>query len=848
MNGRGSRSASDGRISGRAPVELGDAPLTVIVAPAGFGKSTLMRTWRSALEPDTVTAARTFDAFHQTNALDAGFVLTDLFRELGVDETTLKEALTLIRGEGTELGSEFVRRLGTALVALPHRFVCFLDDLQALPVDVASDVGRLLSSAADGRHRFVVASRVRLPWPVQRWRVSGFADVVGADELFLTSEDIAALLEPDLAHLAPRIREVTGGWAAAVETVRWRLRAMPTLNLEDAVFDLADYVVAEVLPVLEPHDMRVLSRTSILGEFPESVAVAVSGDPVALRVIEDVRSRTSFITRLGDGTYRYHSIVREALRRHLSRHEPERLQELHVRAADAWLEEPDSFTAFTNAVDHLVEARSWHRVIELASERVSELDRHSRVDLLVRWFDAVPGRYWRASSRQLVLYCWASLRIGNVTTALGELQSPVVTADPTAAAVGTLLYGAAVNWTIDPLDALEVCERTLPTMVALDRARPCETPWIPGVQRYELAALWMIGQAQTYLGRFDDAIPTLQGVLHHRAELVPVVQCGITATLAFALGMRGDVAAARTRARESLQIADDAGLADRSMPKAFALLALALAHLASGHFDAARQLTVEAAAACFPALTANLAQMCDLVGAMCGLRDSFLDQMELTTGPLPIVSQVTVAAEARWRARLGDIAGAERRLGTTEPHEFTLTAWVEVLLSRVERHRVARWVALRSPPTCLRGRIGRLLAEASTAESATEVARLAVLAADLAAPEGLVGLLLDAPEQLWARLDVDHASHPLLIEANAKRRHTAAGDDRPVLTARELEVLRVLPYAGTSRALADRLQVSVNTAKWHQANIYRKLGVRGRAAAIGRAVELRLIDPPTVES
>lgn len=838
---------TDGRLAGRVPVTFGAAPLTTILAPAGFGKSTLMRMWRSRLGRDWVTAGGSFDAFHHTNALDAGLVLTGLARELGVDEPALQAALALVPDDGTELGRAFIGRLGAALIALPHRFVCFLDDLQALPANVAGDLGWLVSSVADDRRRFVVASRSELSWPVQRWRVSGFADVVVADDLLLSVDDIAALFGPDLAHVARRAHEVTGGWAAAVEMLRSRLRAMPTLKVEDAVLDLADYVLAEVLPALEPRGMLVLSRTSILDAFTEPVAVAISGDPAALRILEDVRRRTSLITRTEEGTYRYHSILREALHRHLARQEPESLRELHVRAAEAWLEEPDSFATFTHAVEHLVEARSWQRVLDLASEGVHELDRHGRIDLLVRWFDSVPGSYWRNDGRQLVLYAWASLRIGNVTGALSELQRPAITEDPVAAASGRLVYGAAASWTVDPCEAMEVCERALPTMVELDRSRPSETPWIPGVQGYELAAEWMVGQAQIYLGRFGDAAATLERVLRLRVGISPLTQCSITGALAFAQAIRGDIAAARARAQESLQLASDAGLADRSALKAFALLALALvAQATGGEPDEAERLVGEAAAACRPTRMVNFLHLCDLVGAMCGVRDSFGAQLEPTTAaaPLPITTQATVAADARRRARLGDITGAERQLGTVMPDEFTLTAWVEVLLYRLERRQVSTWVAKRSAPTCPRGRVLRLLSEAATAESRPTVTRLVLRAADLAEPEGLVGLLLDAPEQMWTRLDTDHTSHPLLIEAVARR--TEATVMRPVLTARELEVLRILPYTKTARDLADRLFVSVNTAKWHLANIYRKLGAHGRAAAIARAVEFKLIDPDSM--
>lgn len=815
------------------------APLTVVVAPAGFGKTTLIDQWRQAESPSTVGS---FDAFYRTNSLDAGILLTDCAGALGVAEDARRDAIGLINPDGESLGPEFVRRLAAALRAIPGPFTCYLDDLHGLPDETARDVGRLVSFVADDRHRFVVTSRTTPAWPVQRWRVSGFADLITADQLRLSVDDIAVLLGPEFSHLAPRVLEATEGWPAAVEVVRWRLRGSSVIDFDAAVIDLIDYVADEVLPVLPETELRVLTRTSILPPFPVSVAVAVSGEVGAAEVLDDVRRRTSLITRLDDGTHRYHAVLRAALRRRLTHAEPALAQELQTRAADAWLDEPESFATLANAIDHLIDGRAWERVVELLRRHEPHIERHSRLDRFARWLEAVPSPYWRDDSELLLLYGAANLRIGRAGRAIEALRDPVIAREPGTAAIGNLTYAWMTGWTTDPREALRLCEQARPVIERLDEAAgPHGFHRLGNVTRYGLAADIATAQAHTLLGDFEHAVEELTGLLRHRAEIGAMPQSALCGALAFALAMRGELTAAARHANDALQIAYDAGAVEghvRTMP---ALLAQTVIAQAAGDRATALARLDRAAARCRPSRAANLLAMCTMVASMCGVPHDFLADLDppATPAPLPLVDQFTVASAARDRSRLGDHLGAEQQLRTTEPNEFTLGAWVEVLLRRVERRQAARWLATHSPPTCPRGQVVRLLANATVVESDARALHLAQNAADLATPERLIGVLTDAPEQLRARLDAERSTHPLLIEALSTRK----AEDVPVFTPRELEILRLLPHVATAEKLASRMFVSVNTAKWHRANIYRKLGVHRRAEAVARAIELGLVQP-----
>lgn len=833
---------SDMTVPARLDERFGRRPLAVVVAPAGFGKTTLLQSWwRRAGE--TPKALVSFDAFRRSNALDAGHALVDGLRRVGVSPPAAAELVALLPADGESFGSEFVRAVEDVVRAIQPDCALFLDDVHGLTPGVARELGRLVSMAADDGHLVVVATRHEPPWPIERWRVAGFADVITGDELRFGTGEIAELLGPELAHLAPRVAAATEGWAAALEAVRWHLEIDPHGAIEPVVLDLADYVSAEVLTALDPADLRVLSRTAILEPFPVGVATAVTGEAATPRVLDQIRRRTSLVTTLDDGRLAYHAVLREALRRQLVRTEPDVERQLHARAAEAWLDEPDSFAGLVNALDHLVEGRSWSAAVELLRRRWAELDVRSRIDLVVSWLDAIPGRMWRHDVEMMLLKGWANLRIGNASRALEVVTTPTIAANPPAAAVAKVAYASTIGWTADPLEALTLCEEARPLLPDVDDDSGLGSiPVHPGAANFELAAEIATVQAHQMLGRFDEAAAGYARVVRRRSQIAPLAQIALGGGHAWVLAIGGELAAAERLATEALQIAAETGAVDH-LRTAPALMASATAAAMRGEPEAALDRLGEAAARCRPPRAANLLRMCDLVGALCGTSESYLADVEpaLTPSALPLVDQFVIAAAARRRAHLGDVEGAEAELHTTTPHELTLTAWVEVLLANRTRQAVESWLESQPSPTCAHGEVVRQLAEAAVAEHAEQLLVAARRAAEAASAERLLGVLIGAPRQLWERADATHLGHPLLFEA-VQRRTAAHHDERlSALTRRELDLLRLLPLSLTINELADRLFVSVHTVKWHRANLYRKLGVRSRDQAIEVAVQSGLL-------
>ena len=833
-------------VPSRLDERFGRHPLTMVIAPAGFGKSTLIQSWwRRA--GDVPKALISFDAFHSSNTLDAAQAAVRGFTTIGVPTAVADRLTALMPPDGSAFGSEFGHAVEDALRSLPHDFVLFFDDVHGLLPEAARDMGRIVSMAASDRHRIVVAARRQPPWPIERWQVGGFADVITADDLRLTVDEVAELLDPETVSKAARITEVTNGWAAAVEAVRWRLRADPAVEIEEAVLDLVDYVGAEVLPVLDDADVEVLVRTAVLDRFSVRVATAVTAEPSTPRVLDEMIRRTSLVTRLEDGQYRYHAILREALQRRLARMEPDVGRELHLRAAGAWLDEPDSFSGLTSAIHHLIEAQSWERAVELMRRRWAEVDLRSRLDLFVQWLEGIPGRCWRDDVDIMLLYGWANLRIGRASRALEGLHDPTIARNPPAAAIAKVAYASTVSWTADPREAVMLVEQVRPVLSGLDiETRLRDIPAYPGVTNFALASDIAVAQASLLIGRFSDAIAHFEDIVQRRSDIAAFVQVAVWGAYGWVLAMTGDVVAGRARAEEALQISVDVGM-DEHMRSATALLGRSVAMAMTGDRSGALVPLREAAARCRTVRAANLLRMCDLVGAFCGSPASYLAEVEppLSPSPMTLVDQFVISASARRRARLGDPDDAQTILQTTTPHELTLSTWVDVLLTRHDRRSVDRWVRSQPPPTCLHGEIIRNLVEATTAEQKNQAAACARAAAEAASPGRLIGVLLDAPGRLWSRPEIVQSDHPLLLETMERLRGPRDDDEEEnVLTPREMSLLRLLPFSLSVSELADRLFISVNTVKWHRANLYRKLGVQDRQEAVAAAVERGLLDLP----
>ena len=164
------------------------------------------------------------------------------------------------------------------------------------------------------------------------------------------------------------------------------------------------------------------------------------------------------------------------------------------------------------------------------------------------------------------------------------------------------------------------------------------------------------------------------------------------------------------------------------------------------------------------------------------------------------------------------------------PNELTMSSWTHVLLMRHPLRDVRRWLSEQPAPTCAHGRVVRLLAESTVADSASAATGEARRAVALASDRRLLGVICDAPAAFWERPEIERLDLPMLVDARRVPSRTAwAGADGLRFSDREIELLRLLALSATAAEIAGRLYLSVNTVKWHKANIYRKLGMSAGA-------------------
>jgi LuxR family maltose regulon positive regulatory protein len=239
---------------------------------------------------------------------------------------------------------------------------------------------------------------------------------------------------------------------------------------------------------------------------------------------------------------------------------------------------------------------------------------------------------------------------------------------------------------------------------------------------------------------------------------------------------------------------------------------------------------------------ANFQRLCELVADLGDMTYESPDpELSRRAVRLPFVESYLPVRAARRRADLGDAAAAAAMLKGIAPNELTLSAWLHVLLMRHPLFEVRSWLSTQPDPTCAHGEVVRLLAEAAVAEDAAAATSGVQRAVAIASDRRLISVICDAPAALWDRPEIARLDLPMLVDVRRLLRE-ARGSEELRFTTREIELLRLLARSATAAEIAGRLFVSVNTVKWHKANIYRKLGVNGSRPAVARAMELGVLD------
>ncbi len=857
----------------------GQPALTLVSAPAGFGKTTLVADW---FADGPATAWLSLDRRDNEPALFWTYVVAALQT---AEPDVGASAGTLLQVPQSDMDA-VVATLLNDLNAVAHDLVLVLDDYHVIEsADIHQAVSLLVERLPPQIH-LVIASRADPPLPLAGLRARGELLEYRAADLRFTAEEASAYLNEEMGlAIDPADLEVldgrTEGWIAALQLAALSMQGRDDVGSFIAGFAgddrfILDYLVGEVLERQDQDTRTFLLETSVLSTLTGSLCDAVTARPGGRATLERLDRANLFLLPLDDRRtwYRYHHLFADVLRVRLLEEEPSGVPELHRRASDWYEANGDR----DEAIVHALAGRHFDRAAQLIELAAPEMRRTRQEMTLRRWLEALPDELFRDRPVLTIGLVGARMATGDprgveellqVVEARLELPSPpiVYEADDFARLPAQLaVYRAALALLAGDTDATITQGNR-----ALDLVEPSDHLGRGAAAALVGLAYWTVGDLDAARHRYLDAVQSLEAADH----LADVLGCSLgLADIQMAQGRLHD--ATRTFTAGLALTAANPGLrgaADMHVGLSEVLLEHDDLDGAAQHLRASTELGEHAGlpqhAYRWRVANARLrAAHGDLEGAL-----ALLDEAEpiYNTDFSPAIRPVA-ALRARMHLAAGDIDAATRWAtgrGLTADDELTyLHEFEHVTLARIllARHRAGA-----DDPQLIERAIGlldRLLAAADAGGRTGSVIEILVLstlarhargdragaaaaldeALTRAQPEDYVRLFVDEGPALATLLRSvtapgvagDHARRVLATMEKAGPPAPARVGLVDELSARELDVLRLLRTDLSGPDIARELFISLNTLRTHTKNIYVKLGVNNRREAIRRATELGL--------
>jgi LuxR family maltose regulon positive regulatory protein len=365
-----------------------DTPITSIVAPPGYGKTTLLAQW--AERAPTPVAWVSVD--HHDNDLSQllSYANAALERVDGNDAMVLHPSARTVAGAASELAAAMARMKEPVTLILDH--VESLENAECL--DTVAELALHLPPGA----RLALATRVDPPLPIPRLRASGDLVEVGVADLAMDGEEARRLLTDAGVELPDdeldKVIERTEGWPVGLYLAALALKAGASLDSAGIAFSgddrlVADYLRAEVLDHLSGDEVEFLTRTAVLERMNPSLCDAVLDSEGSRRVLESLAHSNQLLVpldRQGE-LYRYHHLFQDLLRAELLRREPLLVPTLHMRAAE-WCE-ANGFAEF--AIEHAQAAGDpdrLNRLVLVHAPAFYAAGRQTAVHRWLTWFEA----------------------------------------------------------------------------------------------------------------------------------------------------------------------------------------------------------------------------------------------------------------------------------------------------------------------------------------------------------------------------------------------------------------------------------------------------------------------------
>lgn len=828
------------------------APLSTIIAPVGSGKTVLLSQWVES-RPDVrfvwmeLGAADDDPQRFVSRLLDGFGAPTTSYPDLGTPHALSDKALG--RPALDALLTVFREHPGTALI---------IDDAHAVSNSaLLSDLWWLADHLPDESH-IVLSSRADIGFPWSRHRLRHSLLELRQTDLALDEESAAALIErivggPASAATLAAVMERTEGWAAGVQLTALSLRdrADPesfAQHLRGTDRLIAEYLSEEALAQQPPERRDLLLRLSVFDRMSAELIEHVLEVEDGASLLDELQHDSMFLVALDDRQkwFRFHRLFRDVLHYRLRAHQGVEEARLLTAAAEWHLRQGD----LPSAMEYLLRAREWQRVLDLLLASGRDVFERSRTLSLSRWLEAVPAEVRATRPDAEILRGIVLGMSGDAIRGEDALraQSSREGLDSGQSAVAHAYIAARVQFRSEPEIALQAAKTAIDLLERDPQLHPPDILGLTHPSFLHTLAYTSGGRAHFLAGDFDRARRWFDGALAGPGAEYSPYRVHLLGSIALLDAWCGRASSATVLAKEALELAADAQLLAHPAP-ADAYLAAALAAVERGEPRGAALHLHEGIVRAESNRRSQLLWIAHLISRMMDAEDPSVCPPHAAGRPPTIVDLALRAETARalrtqgssahvdvptghWSPLLVEsIAGAlaERRPEMARRRmEWTRQRSDAAPRETVERFALGAWLAAveNDPAT---GR--HLLTEAlATAEPHDLIAVFPRLGSEV------VRMIADLPGQ-------PSRFRTMVLERAKETRHRRGNSPELAeqLTDREMEILAHLPSRMTNTELAAKCFVSVNTIKTHTAHIYRKLGVANRNGAVARAQELGIL-------
>ncbi len=860
--------------------------LTLITAPAGYGKTTLLSTWVRG--SDRPIAWLSFDKGDNHLTLFFSYLITALQK---INNQFGQVLLSKINSSSRVDTDTWLQELVNEIVQVETPFSLILDDYHLISNEIIHEALEFILEHQPPQMHLVISSRSDPPLPLALLRSRGELLEIRQNDLRFKLDEAASfvssmgldLTDADLAALESR----TEGWVAGLKMAALSMQNLDTsaisrfiLNFSGKHHFILDYLMDEVLSRQPEYIQAFLLKTSILDQMCESLCNAVIGGKdqrVGENILETLERANLFIIPLDDSRewYRYHRLFAELLQARLRESLLEQVPEYHRRAA-LWYEQAGMVN---QAVSHVLAAHDYILVADLIERAIMKVETWSQVDTAVflDWMQALPENLFNSRPWIRLFYARAQIASGQMVYAERLLR-----------ALGTWLQEHPEwpeNERISNLVAFD-CVSVLNIQGYVQEPTDFARRVLQGLPENDLInrsrALSILGSTSFRVGDVHEASRIFSEIVESFSRSkTPFVAVIFACHLAEIQIVQGQL----TLALQTCDRALSMGMVGGSLisPAGFAHLIQAKIYYERNDLDKALGVIQEGLDLLrrgsiddvFSGGQANLALIhqakCQQVEANIAMQKAIraTHQMDITR-----ITTLTSAHQARIWLVQNNLKEAQawaqeyRQVGPTEylrEFEDLTLAWVFLACGNVSE-ALALLDELLMPAQDA-GRTGRVIeiqalrALALLALQKNDKALTALThALNLGEAEGYVRVFVDRGQPMAELLrlayrqlrNINRKYLTLLLSSFAS--DIGYGDiqtapTEPVgalgmvepLSEREVVVLRCLTEGLTSPQIAQKLFVSTNTVRTHLNNIYGKLDVHNRTQAILKARALGLL-------